>query len=377
MKSVQKKCGRVTSARLPKRWLAVGACLIFVSTTVFLFAYTHEQDDANNAPVATKWCNGNLNNGLPCTNTVNWSMGPTGTNVDTVGGPTIIQAIQNAFASWQDASLNGQSLASLIINQGPPSSKTAPDSQDCVNVVGFTDTNSSDFPTGTIAFTDIATVFGSPPLNYQCADSSNPSATYTCPLPSCIVDADIEFNPKDTFSTAPTTPQNDFDLQAIATHEVGHLLGLDHSGLANAIMFAFGDTGGVPQRNLSVDDAIGIGSVYPSQKFAGVTGTLSGRVTLGGSGLFASHVVVMDATSGTAVTDTLTNMDGSYQIAVPQGQYHVIAIPLQGIYDLSDFGGWACGYNENAQPCCDPSTSTSCTGNLSNSVNTNFSGKFN
>src|SRR5579875_192188 len=88
--------------RFPKRWLAVGACLIFVSTTVFLFAYTHEQDDANNAPVATKWCNGNLNNGLPCTNTVNWSMGPTGTNVDTVGGPTIIQAIQNAFASWQD-----------------------------------------------------------------------------------------------------------------------------------------------------------------------------------------------------------------------------------------------------------------------------------
>src|SRR5579875_137536 len=242
---------------------------------------------------------------------------------------------------------------------------------------GFPDTNSSDFPTGTIAFTDIATVFGSPPLNYQCADSSNPSATYTCPLPSCIVDADIEFNPKDTFSTAPTTPQNDFDLQAIATHEVGHLLGMDHSGLANAIMFAFGDTGGVPQRNLSVDDAIGIGSVYPSQKFAGVTGTLSGRVTLGGSGLFASHVVVMDATSGTAVTDTLTNMDGSYQIAVPQGQYHVIAIPLQGIYDLSDFGGWACGYNENAQPCCDPSTSTSCTGNLSNRVNTNFSGKFN
>src|SRR5579884_3649872 len=103
MKSVQKKCGRVISARLPKRWLALGACLIFVSTTVFLFAYTHEQDDANNTPVATKWCNGNLNNGLPCTNTVNWSMGPTGTNVDTVGGPTIIQAIQNAFASWQDA----------------------------------------------------------------------------------------------------------------------------------------------------------------------------------------------------------------------------------------------------------------------------------
>jgi hypothetical protein len=367
----------VGPSRVQRRWLALGACLIFVSTTVLLLAYTHEQDDVN-GPVATQWCNGNFNNGLPCTNTVNWSLGPTGTNVDTVGGPTIPQAIQNAFASWQEASLNGQLLANLVITQGPPSSTTAPDSQDCVNVVGFTDTNTNDFPTGTIAFTDIATVFGSPPpLSYQCAHSSDPTHNYKCPLSSCIVDADIEFNPKDTFATAPTTPQNDFDLQAIATHEAGHLLGMDHSGLANAIMFAFGDTGGVPQRTLSVDDAIGIGSVYPSANFAAVTGTLSGTVTLGGSGLFASHVVVMDATSGAAVTDTLTNKDGSYQVAVPQGQYHVIAVPLKGIYDLSDFGGWACGYNENAQPCCDPSTSTSCTGNLSNSMNTNFSGKFN
>ncbi len=353
-----------------KTWWVLAACLVFAFSAVFLFAYTHEQDDVS-GPVTTQWCNGNQNNGAPCANTVTWNLNPTASNVDTTGGTTLIQTLENSFASWQQASLNSQSLVNLTISQGSTSeTQTTPNADDCTNIIGFTD-SSSDFSTGTIAFTEIATSFSAQPNQYSC----NGSGSYTCPLPSCIVDSDIEFNPTVTFSTATTTPEDDFDLQAIATHEIGHFLGMDHSGLASSIMFAFGDLGGVPQRTLSVDDAVGIGSIYPSSNFASLTGTLSGTITMGGSGIFAAHVVVMGAQSGLAVTDGLTNTDGTYSIFVEPGQYNVVVLPLAGLYDISNYGGWACGYEENGPPCCDPSSS-GCTA-AALSPPTNYSGKFN
>lgn len=349
-----------------RMWLLAG---ILASTAVLVFAYNHEQDDVNSAPALTRWC---VNQAQPCSDQVTWSLNGSETNVDTSSGVSVVTTLQTAFASWQGASLSGQSVTGLSITQGPASSATTINATDCVNVIGFADSNaSSDFSTGTIAFTAIATAFGTPPTIYTC-----PSAgTETCPLPSCIVDADIEFNPNKQFSTAATTPSGDFDLQAIATHEAGHLLGMDHSGLASAIMFAFGDAGGVPNRNLSTDDVLGIGTIYPSSNFTSLVGTLNGTVTLSGSGVFAAHVVVTNATSGLAVADGLTNSNGTYSIVVPPGSYHLLALPLAGVYDLSDFAGWACGYEEHGPPCCDP-TSSGCTANALTPP-TNYTGKYN
>ena len=42
-----------------------------------------------------------------------------------------------------------------------------------------------------------------------------------------IFDADIVFNGAQPFATAPTSGR--FDIQSIATHEVGHFIGLDHA----------------------------------------------------------------------------------------------------------------------------------------------------
>ncbi|MGH9449021.1 MAG: matrixin family metalloprotease [Terriglobia bacterium] len=381
----------IRSRSLRARWPLFAALAILTSTAILLFAYNHEQDDVN-GPVTTRWCNGNFNSGAPCQNTVAWGFGPApGSNVDQTGGPSYQQAVETAFTSWAQASLGGQTLVNVNI-QGPvtiSSPPSSPNAGDCQNVIGFTDPTTSDFSTGTIAFTSLLTSLGctvagpncppqTPPNTYFCFNSATPSKSYTCPLASCIVDSDIEFNPADTFSTASTTPANDFDLQEIATHEIGHLLGMDHSGLANAIMFAYGDAGGVPTRVLSVDDAIGMGSIYPSSNFANITGTLAGSVSLSSAGIFGAHVVVIDANSGNAVTDAITNTGGSYSIAgVPPGQYNVIALPLVGIYDLTNFSGWACGYGENVPPCCDPTQDTSC--NTSNALSppTNYSGKFN
>lgn len=347
------------------RWLISLAGLAGCLLTAWLFAYNPEQDDVN-GPVATKWANSNFI----------WSLNPsTGSNVSTTNGVSVTQAIQSAVTSWQQASFNSQALTSLTVTQGANSTLTTPDSNDCQNIVGFLDSTTTDFSTGTIAFTALVTSYGTQPNTYTC---STGTATRTCPYASCIIDADIEFNPADKFSTAATPPSGDFDVQAIATHEFGHALGLDHSGLASAIMFPYGDSSGVVNRSLSTDDSAGIGFLYPSANYTTATGSLGGQVQLNGAGVFAAHVVALDASTGATVVDGITDTSGMFSIqGVPPGSYNVIALPLVGVYDLTNFSGWACGFGENVPPCCDPTIPGSqCNTSGTLTPKTNYSGKF-
>ncbi len=355
--------------------LAAGVALAAALGSMLIFAYNPEQDDVNGAAVAARWPN----------NTFAWSLNSTTKSNVTATAAAVKQALVNAFTAWHTATLNGQAVVNLTVTGPATTSLTNTDgtSVDCVNIVSFVDTRTSDFPTGTIAFAAVATSFLSP---------TNPNNTYTCAgnptqkkcsLPSCIVDADIMFNPTQPFSTATPTPTGDFDVQSVATHEIGHALGLDHSGIAAAVMYPFGDTGLSQSRTLAVDDSAGIAFLYPAAAFSTATGTISGVVTMSGKGIFASHVIAIDTTTGDAVIDGLTNPDGTYNlIGVPPGTYNVLALPLapdanSGIYTLSDFGGWSCGYagtTENSPPCCDPAT-LSCRGTPESNP-TNYTGKF-
>lgn len=76
-----------------------------------------------------------------------------------------------------------------------------------------------------------------------------------------IYDADIEINDKITFSVGDGAVTN--DLLSAVTHEVGHFLGLSHSTVGGATMFAEYKAGDTYQRDLSEDDVAGICSVYP------------------------------------------------------------------------------------------------------------------
>ena len=334
-----------------------------------LFGYNPEQDDVNNAPVADKWE----------TTPIHWQIDPTiGSNVHTTGGATVQTAVNNAFNAWQSAQVNGQTLTNIAFTKDPNTSQTDPDSSDCLNTVLFASSSKTTFPMGVIAFTDVAFTSVpsgvSPPITYDC---TTPPTMRMCNLDACIVDADIVFNPGEAFSTTTPTLSGDFDVQSTVTHEIGHLLGLDHSGIANAIMYPFGDTTSTGQpRVLAIDDAVGVAFLYPSSNFASATGTISGQVTLSGSGIFAAHVIAIDAASGNAVVDGLTDTSGKYNlVGVPPGNYDVLALPLVGIYDLSHFGGWACGYESvNSPPCCDP-TEPTCNGTELKPP-TNYTGKF-
>ncbi|HUZ47741.1 MAG TPA: matrixin family metalloprotease [Terriglobia bacterium] len=335
-----------------------GAALLLAFSAALLFAYNTFQDNLGTLqaplPAASRWAN------LPVTWLFN-SYTPAN-NVSTTGcsiapSSCIQQSLANGFTTWISAMVQGQSLTDLAVQYDPTlSSLTAPDVADCKNVVGFSD-SASDFSTGTVAFTELATVTAS---QYRCSDGS----IKTCPSGSCIADADIEFNPNYTFYTNTVPSGIAFNLQSVATHEEGHLLGMDHSGIGHAMMFPFGDTefSGQPL-SLAADDSIGISSLYPcvnpgsgpscTAKFSTATGKISGTVTLNSAGAFGAHVVAIDTATGDVVMDGLTAPDGSYTlVGVPPGNYHVLVLPLapdanSGILLLDDFSGWDCGYGDS------------------------------
>lgn len=143
-----------------------------------------------------------------------------------------------------------------------------------------------------------------------------------------IVDADILFNPNEFFSTngAPGT----YDLQSVATHEVGHLLGLDHAAIVSATMNPLAGSGVTFFRVLQTDDRIACSVLYPEPDFSSSTGAIAGSVLLDGAGVFGAHVVALDE-EGRAVTSALSGEDGSYRISgLSPGSYTVYAEPLDG-----------------------------------------------
>ncbi|KAL0459155.1 UNVERIFIED_CONTAM: Metalloendoproteinase 1 [Sesamum latifolium] len=63
-------------------------------------------------------------------------------------------------------------------------------------------------------------------------------------------------------SWTPYVSKGSFDLQTVALHELGHILGLGHSTDRKASMFAYFEHG--ESRDLNDDDIRGIQTLYPN-----------------------------------------------------------------------------------------------------------------
>jgi hypothetical protein len=145
-----------------------------------------------------------------------------------------------------------------------------------------------------------------------------------------LTDVDIVFGRDVPFSTDEAVPSFRFDLESVAVHEIGHLLGLEHSGLVRATMAPFTDQGDVHQRDPASDDRIGAALLAPEPGFLDRTGRLEGRVSLDDAGVFLAHVVATRI-EGDVAAGVLTDPNGHYRMeGLDPGVYLIHAERLDG-----------------------------------------------
>jgi hypothetical protein len=171
-----------------------------------------------------------------------------------------------------------------------------------------------------------------------------------------IVEADIALNPHELFSSDGTF--GTYDLESTFTHEVGHLLGLEHSAIIGATMQprqAQNGVYGLPaftQRTLSADDVAGARALYGSKAGTGsVSGKLIGNALAGASQpIFGAHVFAEDILTGRVVAGGVTLPSGEYRLdALAPGSYRLIGQSLDGpigAADIAPAGGAYAGLLE-------------------------------
>jgi Matrixin len=141
-----------------------------------------------------------------------------------------------------------------------------------------------------------------------------------------VTESDIQLDPSAT--------SGKYNVQLLIEHEIGHLLGLDHTGLLSSVMYPYVGNGGVTA--LDSDDKIAISTLYAK---TGGGATLQGRVSGDGGGIFAAQVVALDA-NGEPVATALTNEQGEFEMkGVPAGTYRFYAEPLDGPVDVRNLSG--------------------------------------
>ncbi|MGI8672623.1 MAG: matrixin family metalloprotease [Luteitalea sp.] len=209
------------------------------------------------------------------------------------------EAIGRAFASWGG-------VASTTIRFAPSGVSNRPIADnDGVTMLTFADRPELDRTLGATSYTvDLAT--------------------------GTLVEADVFFNATFPWSTAAGGQPGRYDLESIAVHEIGHLTGLGHSALgeselvgsgrrvlsAGAVMFPIAfSPGNIDGRRLQPDDIAGVSDIYPSTAFREQTGSVSGRVTKGGLGVFGAHIVALHLRSGALVGGFTLDDSGAFVLA--------------------------------------------------------------
>jgi len=226
----------------------------------------------------------------------------------------VVGAVRRAFARWSNLS-----NISFVVTWSNATSISPADAGDGISLVTIADTPENE------AFNSDTT--------------TGRTRVFFDPETGNIAEADISINPHPRaedgtqlqFSTDGTP--GTYDLEATFTHEIGHLLGLDHSAVLSSTMQgrqAYNGTFGLPaltERTLSEDDRQKVRSLYgPKVRLGRIEGKLAdnriaGTLTpLNGVNVWAENVA-----NGRVIASDVTAEDGSYKLeSLAPGQYRVI-----------------------------------------------------
>jgi len=161
----------------------------------------------------------------------------------------VIEAVQQSFQAWEAVECGGLEFHYQGVTNDDRVGYNPNRSN--INLVVFRD-DPDDWPhaDGVIALTTAT----------FCTDPGNAD----CPA-GRVIDADIELNGAHFDFTTTTNPRLvEFDLRNTLTHEVGHFVGLDHTPVQDATMFASAPAGERKKASLHNDDREGLCAIYPA-----------------------------------------------------------------------------------------------------------------
>jgi len=252
------------------------------------------------------------------------------TGTPDVPGTTEMDAVDASFRHWE-----GIPRSKAAFSRGADTTITVANN-DNVNVIYWAEgtkttvLGSKNYPvTGFVALTVVV----------------NDTAGATTGL---MRNADIVLNGNQfNWTTDPAADPNSFDVEEIVTHEVGHVVGLEHSGVVGSTMYARTSPGQVRQRSLEADDIAGASSIYPDQDHVAATGAQNGTVQDSfGNLAFGALAATLDA-DGRLLVEGISQPNGTYSNpGLPPGSHSTYLEPLDvfppaatNLFDETDLSG--------------------------------------
>ncbi|MBF0361400.1 MAG: matrixin family metalloprotease [Oligoflexia bacterium] len=150
-----------------------------------------------------------------------------------------------------------------------------------------------------------------------------------------ISEADISLNQALLFGRINVNSLYPPTLADVVTHEMGHVVGLDHSQIKDSSMLYMAFVG---QHTLDTDDTLGIFNVAPNSSTLGI---IRGKVVGGKSlaGIFAAQVQIVSMKEGRVIAGVFTEDSGKFEInGLPLGDtYFIYVNPVNVFASVPDY----------------------------------------